>query len=110
MTINGIFSDQAFGPEILENMSRAFESVCEALALKMTDDPVTRTVAGTVIELAQRGVRDVETLRTMALREFNADYGLGQSARLQEIWRETRRDTRQESHQVSAAERFRVVP
>jgi hypothetical protein len=73
MTINGIFSDQAFGPEILEDMSRAYESVREALCLKMTDDPVTRTVAGTVIELAQRGVRNVDMLRMMALREFDAN-------------------------------------
>jgi hypothetical protein len=73
MTINGIFSDQAFGPEILEDMSRAYESVREALCLKMTDDPVTRTVAGRVIELAQRGVRNVDMLRMMALREFDAN-------------------------------------
>jgi hypothetical protein len=93
MTINGIFSDQAFGPEILEDMSRAYESVREALCLKMTDDPVTRTVAGTVIELAQRGVRNVDMLRMMALREFDANYGLGQSAKPQKT-------CQQESHQV----------
>jgi hypothetical protein len=53
-------------------MSLAFENVCEAMGLKTTEDPATtRLVAQKVIELAQRGVRDVVTLYTMTLREFS---------------------------------------
>ena len=42
-------------------MSAAFESVCEALSLKLVDDAATRLVAQKIIELVQRGVKDVET-------------------------------------------------
>ena len=61
---------QAFDPEVIETMSAAFVAACEALHLKAGDDPPTRFVAEKVIELAQRGVRDPEELRTMTLKEF----------------------------------------
>ena len=51
-------------------MSRALESVCETLRLRLTDDPNTRLVASKIIELAQRGVRDAPTLSAMTLKEF----------------------------------------
>jgi hypothetical protein len=43
------------------------------MGLKTTEDPATTLVAQKVIELAQRGVRDVVTLYTMTLREFSFD-------------------------------------
>ena len=52
-------------------MSKVFVAVCEALHLKVGDDPVTRLVAQKIVELAQRGIRDVATLQTMTMREFN---------------------------------------
>jgi hypothetical protein len=72
MTVHPMFSDQAFGPETLQDMSRAYESVCQALGLKLMDDPATRTVAEKIIEYAQRGVGDAATLRAMTLQAFNA--------------------------------------
>ena len=39
-------------------MSAAFVAACEALHLKIGDDPAARFVAEKVIELAQRGIRD----------------------------------------------------
>jgi hypothetical protein len=36
-------------------------------------DPATTRVAQKVIELAQRGIRDVATLRAMTLKEFNRE-------------------------------------
>jgi hypothetical protein len=51
-------------------MSAAFESVCEALSLKVVDDAATRLVAQKIIELVQRGVKDVETLNAMTLEQF----------------------------------------
>jgi hypothetical protein len=38
-----------------------------------TEDPATPLVAQKVIELVERGVRDVVTLYTMTLREFSFD-------------------------------------
>jgi hypothetical protein len=54
-------------------MSAALESVCEKLGLKMVDDPATRLVAEKIIELVQRGVKDVTTLRTMALEQLKQE-------------------------------------
>jgi hypothetical protein len=51
-------------------MSEALKGVCEKLSLKLADGPETRLVAQKIIELAQRGARDVATLQTMALSAF----------------------------------------
>ncbi len=73
MPIRPFLSGQAFSPETIRDMSLVFENVCEAMGLKATEDPATTLVAQKVIELAQRGVRDVVTLYTMTLREFSFD-------------------------------------
>ena len=51
-------------------MSAAFVAACDALHLKVGDDPATRAVAEKVINLAQRRIRDPDVLRTMTLEEF----------------------------------------
>jgi len=51
-------------------MSLALANVCEKLELRLIDDPATRLVASTIIELTQRGVRDASTLTAMTLKEF----------------------------------------
>jgi hypothetical protein len=71
MPITPFLSGQAFEPEAVETMSAAFVAACEALNLKVGDDPATRFVAQKVVELAQRGVRDRDMLRKMTLQEFN---------------------------------------
>jgi hypothetical protein len=52
---------------MLEGMSVALKSVCETLSVELADGLETRLVAKKIIELAQRGVRDVATLTTMPL-------------------------------------------
>ena len=71
MPITPFLAGQAFDPETIEVMSAAFVAACDALHLKVGDDPATRLVAEKVINLAQRGIRDSDALRTMTLREFN---------------------------------------
>lgn len=71
MAIYPLFSDQAFGPEKIERMSDAYESVCKTLGLSLTNDLVTQAVAQKIIEYAQRGVDDMVTLSTMTLEAFN---------------------------------------
>jgi hypothetical protein len=73
MPIRPFLSGQAFSPETIRDMSLVFENVCEAMELKTTEDPATPLVAQKVIELVERGVRDVVTLYTMTLREFSFD-------------------------------------
>ena len=70
MPITPYLAHQAFEPEIIETMSAAFVEACDALHLKVGDDPATRFVAEKVIELAQRGIRDPDMLRKMTLKEF----------------------------------------
>jgi hypothetical protein len=68
--IRPFLAGQAFEPELIEQMSAAFDRACEALQLKTVDDAATRMVARTIITLAERGVRGADTLAAMALREL----------------------------------------
>jgi hypothetical protein len=70
MPIRPFLASQAFGPELIREMSLALESVCETLQLRLTDDANARFVASKIIELAQRGVRDAPTLTAMTLNEL----------------------------------------
>jgi hypothetical protein len=60
----------AFEPETIRVMSIAFEEVCQDLDLRLRDDPATRLVAEKIVQFAQWGIRDVETLRALTLKEF----------------------------------------
>jgi hypothetical protein len=71
MPITPYLAHQAFDPEIIETMSAVFVAACDALRLKVGDDPATRLVAEKVINLSQRGIREPDVLRTMTLKEFN---------------------------------------
>ena len=71
MPIRPFLAAQAFDPETITKMSAAYESVCAALGIKLVDDAAaTRLVAQVVIELAQRGVKDVQTITAMTLERF----------------------------------------
>jgi hypothetical protein len=74
--IRPFLADEPFDPEIIAKMSAALESACEALGLKLVDDPATRLVAEKIIELVQRGVRDAGTLSTMTLKELPQESGM----------------------------------
>lgn len=73
MPIRRFLAGQAFQPELIQQMSSAFVRACEALRLETVDDPATRLVARTIIEFAERGLKDAETLLEMTLREFEVD-------------------------------------
>ena len=55
MPIAPFLKGQAFDPELVEAMSAAFESPCDALGLTERTDPITTLVAEKIIEAAQRG-------------------------------------------------------
>jgi hypothetical protein len=73
MPIRPFLTGEPFDPEIIAKMSAALESVCDALGLKLVDDPATRLVAEKIIALVQRGVRDAGALSAMALKELKHD-------------------------------------
>ncbi len=70
MPITPYLAGKPFEPELIREMSRALETVCDTLKLRLTDDANTRLVASKVIEFAQRGVRDAPTMTKMTLKEF----------------------------------------
>jgi hypothetical protein len=72
MAIDGLFRNSAFGPDEIQVMSCAYEDALRALELADPSDPITQIVAGKIIELAQRGVRDRDLLLQIALQEIRA--------------------------------------
>lgn len=73
MPIRPFLAGQPFDPETIDAMSRALKSVCEELGLiSVVDDPATRTVAKNIIECAQRGIHDADTLRAIVLDELKS--------------------------------------
>ena len=74
MPITPFLSGQAFDPETIENMSAALVEACDALHLKVGDDPATRFVAEKIIGWAQRGIRDPNMLWKLTVNEFGLDY------------------------------------
>jgi hypothetical protein len=59
-----------FDPEVITEMSAAFERVCDELRLRRVDDMATRLVGEKIIELVERGVVGVEALRSLAVDEL----------------------------------------
>lgn len=73
MPIQPFLVAQPFEPELIEQMSAALVTACEALDLHVMDDPATRLVAQTIIDFAQRGFRDADSLLEMTLQVFGID-------------------------------------
>ena len=74
MPIRPFLAGESFDPEIIAKMSAALESVCDALGLKLVDDPATRLVAEKIIALVQRGIRDAGTLSATTLKELKQNH------------------------------------
>jgi hypothetical protein len=65
---------QAFDPEIVEAMGKAFVTTCETIGLSDNrDDAMTKLLAGKIIELAQRGIKNPTALHVAAIKEFKSD-------------------------------------
>jgi hypothetical protein len=70
MAIYKLLEKSAFGPDEIRRMTQAYEKALEVLKLKDRTDPVTETVARHIIEIAQTGEQDPDTICTRALREL----------------------------------------
>jgi hypothetical protein len=68
MAVYHLFQHEAFEPEAISTMTRAYADVCRTLGLNEYDDPQTSVVAKKVIEFAQRGARDPIRLRDCVLQ------------------------------------------
>lgn len=70
MTIRPYLQGQSFDPDTVRVMGVAFESVCKQLGIVDKHDAVTKIVARTVIDMAQRGFRDEDSLTEAVMQEF----------------------------------------
>ena len=73
MPITPFLRGQAFDPETIEVMGRAFALTCEALGLSDRTDAKTKLAAEKIIELAERGFRNPLALHLAAMTEFESD-------------------------------------
>ncbi len=70
MPIRRYLQGQAFDPDTVRVMGTAFEKVCQQLGIVDNHDAVTKIVARAVIDMAQRGFRDEDSLTTAVMQEF----------------------------------------
>ena len=70
-TITPFLRGQAFDPETIEAMGKAFVATRRSLGLSERD--MTQLVAQKIIELAQRGVKTRTELYLAAIKEFRSD-------------------------------------
>ena len=68
MTVHRLFKNEAFEPEAISTMTRAYADVCRTLGLRHDDCPGTNAVAKKIVEFAQRGARDPIRLREYVLQ------------------------------------------
>lgn len=68
MTVYRLYKNEAFEPEAISAMTRAYTEICRTLGVSERDQGASNTVARTVIEFAQRGARDPKRLRDCVLQ------------------------------------------
>jgi hypothetical protein len=68
MTVYRLYKNEAFEPEAISTMTRAYADICRTLGVSERDRRATNKVAKTVIEFAQRGARDPNRLRDCVLQ------------------------------------------
>jgi hypothetical protein len=69
VAIQRLLQHSAFGPDDIDRIVTAYEATLRALRADRTD-PGPETVAKTIMEIAQTGVRDPARLRQLALKEL----------------------------------------
>jgi hypothetical protein len=70
MAIYPFLEKSAFGPEEIKRMTEAYERALVLLDLKGRNDPLTESIAKLIIEAAQTGEKDPETICRNALRRM----------------------------------------
>jgi hypothetical protein len=73
MPINRLLENEAFGPEDIEVLVKAFEDTLSALGVLRRDDLLAELVAKKIIESARTGERDPIRLRDCALNLLAAN-------------------------------------
>ena len=68
MPINQVSIEECFDPEQVRAMGAAFDNACRSLRLRDTDDPLTKLIAGKIVEEAEAGERDADRLYHSVMR------------------------------------------
>jgi hypothetical protein len=71
VAIYRLLQRSAFGPEDIALLASAYEDALRALKLNDRDDPITQLVAKRIIEAAQTGLRDPDSLCATAIKDLN---------------------------------------
>jgi hypothetical protein len=69
VAIHRLLQHSAFGPDDIDRIVTAYEATLRALRADRAD-PAAETVAKTIMQIAQTGVRDPTRLRQLALKEL----------------------------------------
>jgi hypothetical protein len=69
--------DDAFDPEMLEVVGRAFTAVCARLGLAPDRDPRASYVARTVLGFGSRGMRDGDALAAAVMQRLEDEAVIG---------------------------------
>jgi hypothetical protein len=67
VAIYRLLQKAAFQPEDIKRLGEAYELALVQLGLNDRRDPITETVAKLIIEIAQNGVKDPETICVLAI-------------------------------------------
>jgi hypothetical protein len=70
VAIYRLLQKSAFGPEDIQLLATAYEDALRALKLNDRDDPITQLVAKRIIEAAQTGLRDPDSLCATAIKDL----------------------------------------
>lgn len=71
VAIYRLLQKSAFGPEDTRRMGEAYELALVALGLRDRNDPLTEIVAKLIVEIAQTGLKDPETICANALSQLD---------------------------------------
>jgi hypothetical protein len=73
MAIYRLLQNSPLGPEEIAILTDAYERTLRTLNLVDRNDPITQLIAGKIIELGQRGVRDAKKLTELAIKELGVE-------------------------------------
>ena len=70
MTIHRLIQNLAFNQDDIERLTAAYEEALRALHISDRDDPVNEVIARRIVEGARAGVRDIDALCQMAIKDL----------------------------------------
>jgi hypothetical protein len=70
MAIYRLLKNSTFEPKAISRITQAYEQALITLCVKDRDDPLTETIAKTIIKIAQTGVHEPAQLSALAIEQL----------------------------------------